>query len=99
MMKAYPNIHPGEILREEFLKPHGLAAKDLALDIGLPADYIQAIADGAAAICAEVAVRLARYFGTSEKFWLEAQMTYDLERVRRQASDSVARIRPLACAA
>lgn len=75
-------IHPGEILREEFLEPMNLSAYRLAKDISVPLTRITAILDGERAITADTALRLARYFGTSERFWLNLQTTYDLAKAK-----------------
>lgn len=90
-----PNIHPGEILREEFLKPAGMSVCRLADDLGLPCATVDEIVSGREGVCAETAIRLSYYFGTSERFWLEAQMTYDLEHARRAVGEFRDRIRPL----
>ncbi len=90
-----PNIHPGEILREEFLKPAGVSVWRLANDLDLPRNKIDGIVSENENICAETAIRLSHYFGTSERFWLEAQMTYDLEQARHRTPDICRRIRPL----
>jgi len=72
-------IHPGEILLEEFLEPMGISQYRLAKDISVPARRINEIVHGLRAITADTALRLARYFGTSERFWLNLQTRYDLE--------------------
>src|SRR5437867_513042 len=72
-------VHPGEVLLEEFLRPLGLSQNRLAKDISVPARRINEIVHGARAITADTALRLARYFGTSERFWLNLQTRYDLE--------------------
>lgn len=72
-------VHPGEILLEEFLRPLGLTQYRLAKDVSVPARRINEIVRGARAITANTALRLARYFGTSERFWLNLQARYDLE--------------------
>lgn len=72
-------IHPGEILLEEFLDPHELSQYRLAKDISVPPRRINEIVHGNRAISADTALRLARYFGTSERFWLNLQSRYDLE--------------------
>lgn len=77
-----PNIHPGEILREEFLKPAGLTAAALAHAIKVSVDRVEGILNGRLGVCVETALRLSHFFGTSERFWLEAQLRYDLERAR-----------------
>ncbi|HNT78702.1 MAG TPA: HigA family addiction module antitoxin [Anaerolineae bacterium] len=72
-------IHPGEVLLEEFLKPMGISQNHLAMKIGVPARRINEIVLGKRRITADTALRLARYFGTSAKFWLGLQMDYDLD--------------------
>lgn len=81
----HPNIHPGEILREEFLKPSGLEPESLARLLDIPPCRLIGIVEEQQAICADTAIRLSCYFGTSERFWLEQQMTYDLELAREAA--------------
>jgi addiction module HigA family antidote len=77
--KKYPPIHPGEILSEEFLTPLNLTQYRLAKDIGVAPRRINEIVHGSRAITADTALRLARYFGTSERFWMNLQARYDLE--------------------
>ncbi len=72
-------IHPGEILLEEFLKPMGISQYSLANDINVDARRINTIVKGKRAISPDTALRLSRYFGTSERFWLNLQTTFDLE--------------------
>lgn len=72
-------IHPGEILLEEFLKPMNISRHQLAKDISVPARRISEIVSGERSINADTAIRLSRYFGLSERFWLNLQSTYDLE--------------------
>jgi addiction module HigA family antidote len=72
-------IHPGEILANDFLAPLGLSQYRVAKDISVPARRINEIVHGARAVTADTALRLARYFGTSERFWLNVQARYDLE--------------------
>jgi len=76
MMKP---VHPGEILMEEFLAPLGISQYRLAKDISVPPRRINEIVHGKRAITADTALRLARYFATSERFWLNLQVRYDLE--------------------
>ena len=77
--KAHPPIHPGEILLEEFLEPMELSQYRLAKDISVPARRINEIVHGKRGITADTALRLARYFATSERFWMNLQTRYDLE--------------------
>lgn len=77
--KTVPPIHPGEILREEFLLPMGVSQYRLAKEIGVPARRINEIVHGKRAVSADTALRLSRYFGTSERFWINLQGRYDIE--------------------
>jgi addiction module HigA family antidote len=72
-------IHPGEILLEDFLEPMGISQYRLAQDISVPPRRINEIVHGSRRISADTALRLARYFGTSERFWLNLQSKFDLE--------------------
>jgi antitoxin HigA-1 len=80
MKKKQPPIHPGEILLEEFLKPLGLTQYRLGKSLRVPPRRINEIVQGKRAITANTALRLARFFGNSERFWLNLQTTYDLEK-------------------
>lgn len=91
----HPNIHPGELLSEEFLKPIGVTTDDLARGLKLPHETINAIIGGRQGVCVDTALRLSRYFGTSDRFWLEAQMTYDLEHARRDRHTILSEVTPL----
>lgn len=86
-----PNIHPGEILLEEFLKPFELSQNRLARAVGVPPRRINEITLGKRAITADTALRLARYFGTTERFWLGLQMDFDLEKARLQLGERLER--------
>jgi antitoxin HigA-1 len=77
--KVHPPIHPGEILLEEFLEPMELSQYRLAKDLSVPARRINEIVHGKRGISADTALRLGRYFGTSDEFWMNLQMHYDLE--------------------
>lgn len=79
MDKKLPPIHPGEILMEEFLKPMKISQYRLAKDISVPARRINEIVHGLRAISPDTALRLSRYFGLSERFWINMQTRYDLE--------------------
>lgn len=87
MSKKRPPIHPGEILMEEFLRPLGLSQYRLAVDISVPPRRINEIVHGKRAITADTALRLARYFGNSEGFWMNLQVRYDLEVQRDRLAD------------
>jgi addiction module HigA family antidote len=79
MSKKLPNIHPGEILAEEFLQPLGLSQNALARALGVPPRRINEIVLGKRVITADTALRLARYFGNSPDFWMALQASSDLE--------------------
>ena len=90
-------IHPGEILLEEFLEPMGISQYRIAKDVGVPARRINEIVHGNRAISADTALRLAKYFGTSELFWLNLQTRYDLEVEKDRLGDRLEReVVPLA---
>ena len=72
-------VHPGEVLQEEFLKPLGVSQYRLAKEISVPPRRVNEIVHGNRAITADTALRLARYFGTTDRFWLNLQARYDLE--------------------
>ena len=74
-----PPVHPGEVLLEDFLVPLGLSQYRLAHDLSVPPRRINEIVHGKRAVTADTALRLARYFGTSERFWLNLQARHDLE--------------------
>ena len=78
-MARLNNIHPGEVLLEEFLKPLGISAYRLSKDLSIPQTRISAILKGRRRITADTALRLSKYFGNSAKFWLGLQDDYDLE--------------------
>ena len=82
-MKRLRNIHPGEVLLEEFLKPKNISQNALARAIGVPPRRVNEIALGKRGITADTAIRLAKHFGTSEQFWMGLQADYDLEEARR----------------
>jgi addiction module HigA family antidote len=77
--KRLPPVHPGEVLLEEFLEPLGLTQYRVAKDLSVPARRINEIVHGNRAVSADTALRLARYFGTSDRFWLNLQAAYDLD--------------------
>ncbi len=78
-MSRLKNIHPGEVLQEEFLKELGISAYRLCKDIGIPQGRISEIIKGNRRVTADTALRLAKYFGNTPKFWLGLQDDYDLE--------------------
>ncbi|MBL0048691.1 MAG: HigA family addiction module antidote protein [Bacteroidetes bacterium] len=83
-MKKLKNIHPGEILKEEFLVPLEISAYRLSLDIGIPQTRVSAIMKGNRRITADTALRLSKYFGNSAKFWLGLQDDFDIEEEKVQ---------------
>lgn len=76
---ALPPVHPGEVLLEEFLEPMEISQYRLAKDISVPPRRINEIVHGKRSVTADTALRLARYFGTSDRFWLNLQTSYDLD--------------------
>jgi addiction module HigA family antidote len=80
--KKRPPVHPGEVLLEEFLDPMGISQYRLARDISVPPRRINEIVHGERAVTADTALRLSRYFGTADIFWLNLQVRYDLEVAR-----------------
>jgi antitoxin HigA-1 len=96
MAKKLKPVHPGEILREEFMKPLGLSMNKLALDLRVPVTRIAEIAHERRSITADTAMRLARYFKTTAVFWMNLQMRYDLEVAEDEHAGRVERdVRPL----
>ncbi len=92
------NIHPGEILKEEFLVPMGISAYSLAKEIGIPQSRISSIVRGKRAITADTAIRLSRFFGTTPDFWLNLQCMYDIEEEENKKYDEFNSIRKYATA-
>lgn len=86
-----PPIHPGEVLREEFLVPLGMSAHELALALRVPATRINDIVNEKRGITADTAPRLSRYFGTTAKFWLNLQASFELEVAEDQLGKVVVR--------
>ncbi|MBM3482630.1 MAG: HigA family addiction module antidote protein [Alphaproteobacteria bacterium] len=96
-MADFPPTHPGEVLREDFLKPLGLTQYALAKAIDVPQIRVSEVVNGKRAITPDTALRLARYFGTSPEFWVGMQATYDLETVRNRVGAKIkAKINPRA---
>ena len=91
-MERLPNIHPGEILREEFLGPLDITAYRLAKDIHVPATRIADIVNERRGISADTALRLSRYFGNSAQFWLNLQGHYDLREALDRHAEEVSAI-------
>jgi antitoxin HigA-1 len=96
-MPDFSPAHPGEVLREDFLKPLGMSQYALAKAIGVPQIRVSEIVNGKRAVTPDTALRLARYFGTSAEFWMGMQATYDLETARDQVGGRIeAEVRPRA---
>lgn len=94
--KLLPPIHPGEILRDEFMGPLNLSSNALAKALGVTAARINEIVNEKRGITADTALRLARYFGTSPDVWINLQKRYELEVARRELGDALRHIRPRA---
>jgi antitoxin HigA-1 len=89
-------VHPGQILREEFLEPMGISAYRLAVELHVSPPTVNDIVREKRGITPEMAARLAKYFGTSEQFWLNLQDAFAVRQVRRKYSEELNAIRPLA---
>ena len=94
-METIAPIHPGEILMEEFLEPLEVSQNRLAVAIGVPPRRINEIVHGKRRITADTALRLARYFGTTDRFWLNLQTRYDLEIEKDHLGGALENIQPL----
>lgn len=94
MAKRLPPIHPGEILREEFLLPMKLTPYALAQACGVPRTRIERLAREETPVTADTALRLARYFAMTPQFWMNLQAQYDLERAEDAAAAALRRIKP-----
>ncbi len=94
-MAVIAPIHPGEVLLEEFLAPLGVTQHRLAVSIGVPPRRINEIVHGKRRVTADTALRLARYFGTTDHFWLNLQTRFDLEVEKDHLGASLEAIRPL----
>jgi len=92
-------VHPGEVLREEFLKPLGISAYELAKRLHVPAPRVNDIVLERRGISADTAVRLSRFFGTTEQFWLNLQTAYEVSRVMEEHAAEIERIQPRAASA
>jgi addiction module HigA family antidote len=94
-MATIEPIHPGEVLLEEFLAPMDVSQHRLAVAVGVPPRRINEIVHGKRRITADTALRLARYFGTTDHFWLNLQTRFDLEVQKDHLGTSLEAIRPL----
>jgi len=91
MTKRLPPSHPGETIREDYLEPLGMSVLQLAKALGLVPSRVNDIVRGRRGVTADTALRLARYFGTTPKFWLNLQALYDLRMAEDAAADRIAR--------
>ena len=89
--RRLPPVHPGEILREDLLKPLRISINRLARDLRVPVTRISEIVNGRRGITADTALRLARYFGTTPEFWMNLQAAHDLDLAQRASADRIAR--------
>lgn len=94
-MEALNNIHPGEVLMEEFLQPMGISAYRLAKETGIPQTRISEIIKGRRRVTADTALRFSKYFGTTPKFWLGLQDDYDIEEGQHLISEELNEIKTL----
>jgi addiction module HigA family antidote len=92
-MEKLNNIHPGEVLKAEFLDPMGLTAYKLAKAIFIPQNRLSEIIHGKRSISVDTALRFSKFFGTSPKFWLGLQMDYDLEEKKLETSAEIQEIK------
>ncbi len=90
-MADFPPVHPGEVLKEDFLRLAGISQHALAKALGVPQIRISQIVNGKRTITPDTALRLARHFGTTPEFWLGMQMQYDLEVARERVGDIIRR--------
>jgi addiction module HigA family antidote len=89
--RRLPPVHPGEILREDLLKPLGISINRLGRDLRVPVTRMSEIVNGRRGITADTALRLARYFGTTPEFWMNLQASFDLGVAQRASADRIAR--------
>ena len=94
MAKRRPPVHPGAVLREDFLRPMKLTPYAVARACGVPRTRIERLARAETPVTADTALRLARYFGTTPQFWMGMQAQYDLERAEDAAATALKRIKP-----
>jgi addiction module HigA family antidote len=94
-MEKYTNIHPGEILEIEFLKPLGISAYRLSKSIGVQQTRISLILKGKRGVSADTAIRFSKFFGTSPEFWMNLQREYDLRKVKTELKETIDLIVPV----
>jgi antitoxin HigA-1 len=90
-MGRIPFPHPGETIREDYLKPLGMSVNRLAIELRVPATRMTEIVNGRRGVTADTAIRLARYFNTTPKFWLNLQSSYDLAVVTESSEEEISR--------
>lgn len=95
MGERLPNIHPGEILKEDFLDPLGISAYRLAKETGMSQTRVGQIIRGTRGITADTALRFGRFFGTSARVWINLQTTYDLEETLQKNASEIEKIHPV----
>ena len=96
MIGPFPPVHPGEVLRDEFLEPLGLSPYAVSKAIGVPRTRIERLTRGETSVTADTALRLARWFGTTPEFWMNLQSAHDLAITGDRAAESLAAISPRA---
>ena len=96
MAKKLPPVHPGEVLREEFLRPMNLSPYTVARAVGVPRTRIERLANEQTAVTADTALRLARFFKTTPQFWMNFQQAYELETLAKERAAELERIEPIA---
>jgi addiction module HigA family antidote len=89
-----PNVHPGEVLLEDFLKPMGISQYRLAKELAVSESTISDLARGRRSLTADMALRLAKFFAVTPQFWLNLQEMYDLEEAEHKLHNTISRIRP-----
>ncbi|MDQ0471335.1 HigA family addiction module antitoxin [Labrys wisconsinensis] len=99
MVRLNRNIHPGEILREEFLVPFDLSPYALARAINVPRTRIERIVREETGVTVDTALRLSKFFGTTARFWMNLQASYDLQKAEQESSADIEAIKPLTIAA
>jgi addiction module HigA family antidote len=94
--RKFPPVHPGEVLLHDFLEPMGISQYRIAKDIDVPARRINEIVHGKRAVSADTALRLSRYFGLTDEYWMNLQALHDLQVARERLHDTLHAILPVA---
>ena len=89
--RRLPPVHPGEVLREDLMKPLGISINRLGRDLRVPVTRMSEIVNGRRGVTADTALRLARYFGTTPEFWMNLQAAFDLDSAQRVSAERIAR--------